>query len=170
MHPTLPHLCPTACRVLATASLLPEIQTGPSTPGLPEFDGAFLAGPTPPSGHPMQQRDLVKRDGDRGGTSLYGRCRSLWGRVRGNKEGQGAVRASIRHRPCSRRRRPTTGRCAQQRRSTSARQAGEARDRTRHHTPRHRAEVRSGQTWNAGLGDLKGVNWARRSRASLGCF
>ena len=29
-------------------------------------------------------------------------------------------------------------------------------------------EVRSRQTWNAGLGDRKGVNWACRSRASLG--
>ena len=43
------------------------------------------------------------------------------GWVRGNKEGQGVVRVSIRHRPCSRRRRATTSHCARQRRSTSAR-------------------------------------------------
>ena len=134
MRPTLPDSATPLSASWPQTSPPPEIQTGPSAPGLPEFDGAFRAGPTPPSGHPgAAARFRRERRGQ--GRSLSRRAVQLTvrqGRVRGIKEGQGAMRVSIRHRPCSQRRRATTGHCAQQRRSTSARQAREARDRTTH--------------------------------------
>ena len=134
MRPTLPDSATPLSASWPQTSPPPEIQTGPSAPGLPEFDGAFRAGPTPPSGHPgAAARFRRERRGQ--GRSLSRRAVQLTvrqGRVRGIKEGQGGMRVSIRHRPCSQRRRATTGHCAQQHRSTSARQAREARDRTTH--------------------------------------
>ena len=149
MRPTRPHLCPKACRVLATQPrCCPR-----SRLGLPHRACPSSMGPSSPGLYPtVRPPDAAARfRRERRGQGRDPSQRAVpltvgQGWVRGNKEGQGVVRVSIRHRPCSRRRRATTGHCARQRRSTSTRQAREARDRTIHraHTaPPPRGHYRS---------------------------